>query len=312
LNPLQHMAALTSLVEEFIEDRKGQVRRGNLSPKTVREYRQPLEKVLLPFCEREGIVGASELNPKALDRLTDHLLTNGATSGKTLSRATINSYLRSVRVFLNWAEKQGATVGKVTLLENESAHIRPLTRPEITRIENAAERERDRLIIRLLADTGIRVGELISLRVDDLIPAGSKFFIRVRGKTGERDVAIMPELHKRLKRYIAETRPKKSESNRVFLGLRRRPGGGVEPLTESGVQQVVRELAQTAEIGRRVHPHLFRHSAATHLLNNGVSPLHVKTILGHKSLAMIDRTYSHITPVDTYDALRLALQADRA
>jgi len=311
LNPLQHLAALTSLVEEFIEDRRAQVRRGNLSPKTVREYRQPLVQVLLPFAEREDIGDVSGLDAKALGRLQDHLLTHGATSGKTLSRATINSYLRSVRVFLNWAKDQGAIVGKVTLLENEGAMLRPLTRQEISRIENAAERERDRLIIRLLADTGIRVGELVSLRIDDLIPAGSKFFIRVRGKTGERDVAIMPELHKRLKRYIADTRPKKSESNRVFLGLRRRPGGGVEPLTESGVQQIVRELAEAAEIGRRVHPHLFRHSAATHLLISGVSPLHVKTILGHKSLAMIDRTYSHITPVDTYDALRLALQAER-
>ena len=304
------MAALTALVNEFIEDRQAQVRRRNLSPKTVREYRQPLVQVLIPFAEREGIRQMSGLDAKALGRLQDHLLEHGATSGKTLSRATINSYLRSVRVFLNWAKAQGEIVGKVTLLENDTARIRPLTRDEIRRIENAAERERDRLIIRLLADTGIRVGELISLRVDDLIPAGSKFFIRVRGKTGERDVAIMPELHKRLRRYIVETRPKKAESNKVFLGLRRRPGGGVEPLTESGVQQIVRELAETAEIGRRVHPHLFRHSAATYLLNNGVSPLHLKTILGHKSLAMIDRTYSHITPVDTYDALQLALRAD--
>ena len=296
-------------MDEFIEDRQAQVRRRNLSPNTVRAYRQPLVQVLIPFAEREGIRKVSGLDAKALGRLQDHRLEHGATSGKTLSRATINSYLRSVRAFLNWARAQGETVGKVTLLEDESAMIRPLTRAEISRIENAAER--DRLIIRLLADTGIRVGELTSITVDDLIPAGSKFFIRVRGKTGERDVAIMPELHKRLRRHIAGTRPKKAESKRVFLGLRRRPGGGVEPLTESGVQQIVRELAETAEIGRRAHPHLFRHSAATYLLNNGVSPLHLKTILGHKSLAMIDRTYSHITPVDTYDALQLALRADR-
>ena len=73
----------------------------------------------------------------------------------------------------------------------------------------------------------------------------------------------------------------------------------------------MRELAETAEIGRRVHAHLFRHSAATYLLSNGVSPLHLKTILGHKFLAMIDRTYSHIAPVDTYDAIQLALRSEK-
>ena len=73
-----------------------------------------------------------------------------------------------MRVFLNGAKAQGETVAKVTLLDNESPMIRPLTRDEIRRIENAADWELDRLIIRLLADTGIRVGELISLTTDDL------------------------------------------------------------------------------------------------------------------------------------------------
>src|SRR5437879_2199820 len=101
------MAALTVLLDEFIEDRQAQVRRGNLSPKTVREYRQPLVQVLLPFAERERIGAVSGLDAKALGRLQDHLLANGAASVKKLSRATINSYLRSVRVFLNWAKEQG-------------------------------------------------------------------------------------------------------------------------------------------------------------------------------------------------------------
>jgi integrase/recombinase XerD len=285
------------------------VARGDLSPKTVREYRQPVQQVLLPFCRREGIVDAIELDADALSRLKDHLLTNGATSGKTLSRATINSYLRAVNVFLNWARRRDDGIGDaVKLLTIKRPDLETLSRDEISRIENAAERERDKLIVRLLADTGIRVGELIGLRMTDLIPQEGKFFIRVRGKTDLRDVPILPNLHKRLRRYITETRPKRAQSDRVFLGLRRRPGGEIEPLTESGVQQIVRELAEKAVIGRRVHPHLFRHSFITLHLNRGVSPLHLKKIVGHKSLAMIDRVYSHIMPVDAYDALQRSMQ----
>jgi integrase len=300
---------IDQLVSDFLADRQAEVTRGDLSPKTVREYRQPLQRVLLPFCGREGIADATELDVKALDRLKDHLLANGATSGKTLSRATVNSYLRAVNVFLNWARKRDSGIeGTVRLLRMKRPTFPVLSRDEINRMENAAERDRDKLIVRLLADTGIRVGELVGLRVTDVLPQERRAFIHVRGKTDSRDVPLMPELHRRLRRYIAETRPRRAQSDRVFLGLRRRPGGEIEPLTESGVQQIVRELGITAEIGRRVHPHLFRHSFITDRLNRHMSPLHLKEMVGHKSMTMIDRVYSHITPVDTYEALERSMQ----
>jgi integrase/recombinase XerD len=119
----------------------------------------------------------------------------------------------------------------------------------------------------------------------------------------------VPELYTRLRRFITETRQKKVASDRVFLGQRRRPGGEVEPLTESGVQQIVRELAEKAEIGRRVHPHLFRHSFITWQLRRGTTPMHLKVMVGHKSLAMIDKVYSHLEPTDAYDAMLRSLQA---
>jgi integrase len=299
------------LVSDFLADRQAEVARGDLSPKTVREYRQPLQQVLLPFCRREGIADATELDETALDRLKDHLLANGASSGKTLSRATVNSYLRAVNVFLNWARKRDSGVeGSVKLLRMKRPTFAVLSRDEINRMENAAERERDKLIVRILADTGIRVGELIGLRVTDILSRERKAFIHVRGKTDSRDVPLMPELHQRVRRYIAETRPKRAQSDRVFLGLRRRPGGDIEPLTESGVQQIVRELAgpDKADIGRRVYCHLFRHSFITDRLNRHMSPLHLKEMVGHKSMTMIDRVYSHITPVDTYEALERSMQ----
>lgn len=295
------------LVREFLADceRRSRLPADNddrLSRKTIREYRQPLEQVLLPFCDREGIADAAELDGDALERLRDHLTTNGARSGKTLKTPTVNSYLRAINVCLSWAEKRHKGNGaRVKLYKLKRPRYDVLSRDEIARIEAAAERERDRLIVRLLADTGMRVGELVGLRTGDIKSDGGRVFLTVNGKTDERDVPLMPDLHKRLRRYINETRPKKAESDRVFLALRRRPGGGVEPLTESGVQQIIRELGETAEIGRRVYCHLFRHSFVTDKLNRRMSPIHLKEMVGHKSMAMIDRVYSHIKPADVYE-----------
>ena len=76
------------------------------------------------------------------------------------------------------------------------------------------------------------------------------------------------------------------------------------------MQQLVRELGQRAGIAKRVHPHVFRHSAATHMLRRGMNPLLVSKVLGHESLAMITRTYSHLTVDDAHEALMAALRAD--
>jgi integrase/recombinase XerD len=246
-----------------------------------------------------------------LFRIQNRPASNGARSGKSLKTPTVNSYLRAINVCLNWAKGRDQRVeATIKLFKPKRPKRDVLSRQEIDRIEAAAQNERDRLIVRFLADTGIRVGELVGLCIGDVVSERNRYYIRVDGKTDHRDVPLMPDLHRRLKRYVEQTRPKRAYSDRVFLSLRRRPGDGVEPLSESGVQQIIRELAETAEIGRRVYPHLFRHSFITYQYSR-MPTLHLKEIVGHSSTAMIDRVYSHIKPADAYDALARSMQAAR-
>lgn len=305
------------LVREFLADceRRTKLPADNddrLSRKTVREYRGPLEQVLLTYCAKKGISDTANLTADELERLRDDLAANGGKTGRQLKTPTVNSYLRGINACLSWAERRHKGSGsRVKLYKLKRPRYDVLSRDEIDRIEAAAERERDRLIVRLLADTGMRVGELVGLRITDIKSDGGRVFLTVNGKTDERDVPLMADLHRRLRRYINDTRPKKAESDRVFLALRRSPWGGVEPLTESGVQQIIRDLAEAAEIGRRVHPHLLRHSFITDRLNRQMSPIHLKEMVGHKSMAMIDRVYSHIKPADVYEAFQRSEQARR-
>ncbi len=82
---------------------------------------------------------------------------------------------------------------------------------------------------------------------------------------------------RRLRRY-ADHRP--GDSDRLFLALRRGASGDFQPLTENGVQQMVRDLAERAGLQHRVTPHVFRHSAAAWMLRSGMNPLLVAQILG--------------------------------
>jgi integrase/recombinase XerD len=246
---------------------------------------------------------------RALDRLTTGLLNEGGRRGP-LSKFTVATYVRAINVFLRWARREGE-VGDVKAQAPKLPRrlLDVLTRNEISQLEDTAKTERDKLIVRVLADTGIRVTGLTELRVTDLVERDRHAYLRVREKGDkERDVPIMPQLGRRLRRYIERGRPRDVVSNRVFLALRRSRHGEYEPLTRFGVGQMVRLLGEEAGLPKRVHPHLFRHSFATWALTRGMNPVQLAQILGHSSLAMIQSVYSHLTPQDAYSALERVMR----
>ena len=134
-------------------------------------------------------------------------------------------------------------------------------------------------------------------------------YLHVRGK-GERDrLVAIPGLQRRIERYIQHGRPKDSRSDHLFLASRRGKRGDYEALTARGVQQLIRTLGQKIELGKRVYPHLLRHSFATTALAKGMNPIQLADILGHRSLVMTQNVYAHLSPSDSYEAMAKLLLA---
>lgn len=276
-----------------------------LSIRTVEFYSRTLRRVLLPFLEREGI-GRADLTKRHLERLAAELL------GKGLARQSVKTYLTAVNTFLTWCKDEGELA--VSVQAPRPSVQRPildvLSGKEIQALEDAATSERDKLIVRVLADAGLRLGELRRLRLEDLVANGRERQLRVRDTKSHRDrlVPLTPGVFMRLERFCRRTRPE-CASDRIFVTARKGSSGDFEPIAETTVQQLVHLLARKAGIVKRVHPHLFRHSLATELLRRGTNPIQVRDILGHSSLAMIDRVYSHLTPTDASKALLAGLLA---
>lgn len=297
-------AETPTLLIRALEEFEVAGRAKGLSPRTLQgAYGYPLRE-FMGWATGQGISDPGQLDQRVLDRWMVHLRDEGGTKG-SLKPATIHSYARAVNAFLGWLRQDGDVDvrGKAKLPQLRRQVLDVLSPEEMRRLEDAAEAERDKLIVRLLADTGIRVGELIKLCTGDLVESGRDRFLKIEGKGGrDRLVPIAPRIHQRLDRYIRRTRPDAS-SNRIFVGLRRGRSGDYEPLTSSGVEQLVRVLGEKASIKRRVHPHLFRHSAITDQLRKGVNPLLVAKNAGHSSLSMIARTYSHLDAGDVASAM---------
>ena len=172
----------------------------------------------------------------------------------------------------------------------------------------AADSERDKLIVRILGDTGIRLGELLGLTVTSLYEDGRDRYLKVTGKgSRERLVPVKPVLWTRLKRYAERGRPEDCDTDRIFISLRRRSSGMYEELDARAVQQMLRAVARKAGVTKPINPHSFRHSWVTNSLRSGVNPLLVARIAGHKDLSMIQSTYEHMNMSDASRELMKAL-----
>jgi integrase/recombinase XerD len=288
--------ALAQLVEDYLAHvgARGSARR------TLSVYRFNLTRVFLPWAEAESITEPNQLDQRVLDRFSNHLLGKGS-----LSRASVHSYSRSVNSFLVWARKAGdlKADARAQLPRLERRVLDVLTEQEVARMIQVATNDRDRLIVRILASTGVRLGELMALRVDDLVEQGSRRFLRIRGKgRKERLVALKPDLFRELRRYALHGR-RETTDDRLFVGLKKRPDGAYAPLQSRTVEDMVKGLADAAGITKRVHPHLFRHSFITWQLRRGMNQILLQQMVGHADLSMIATIYSHMNANDAYDEM---------
>jgi len=267
------------------------VERG-LSANTLDAYGRDLARYL-DFLEKEGVVHPDGIAPPQVLRFLARLKEAGL-SARSRARSLVS--LRMFHKFL-LAEKI-ATVNPTSRVEaprSMQALPHTLSPAEVERLLAAPTGEeafacRDRAMLDLLYATGLRVSELVGLKLEDLqIEVGYLFAF---GKGSKRRIVPMGEtaIHE-LRRYLAEGRPfleRETSSPHLFLN---RSGKG---LTRQGFWKIIKRRAREAGINKNITPHTLRHSFATHLLENGADLRAVQTMLGHADISTT-QIYTHVT-----------------
>jgi site-specific recombinase XerD len=154
-----------------------------------------------------------------------------------------------------------------------------------------------RIAIRLIVSTGVRVGELCRLRLDDISPDGST--LRIQGKGSRDRVAYVTdaELRRELCLLVETKRRNGVAVSAVFVN---RNGSMMKP---QSIRSKLRRHAKESGLGRHVTPHMLRHTAATLLIETGVDIRFVQRLLGHSSIATTE-IYTHVSD----EALRITLE----
>lgn len=289
-----------------IEDYLQACRARGVRLSTIRNaYGNPLRRSFLPWAVGQGVTDPAGVDQRIVEAYAAHLRDDGGKDGRQLSENTVWTYLKSLRQYVAWVHEEDGGAPRVRLRKPPGRKVDVLEREDIKRLERTAAAERDRVIVRVLADTGMRPGELCSITGGSLRRDSRRHYARVEGKTGIRDVPVQPELWRRMKGLARE------DGDPIFVGLRRDPRTKhVEPLTPHGVAEVITRLAEESGLRQHVTPYTFRHSACRWMLLSGLSTVEVEAILGHGSDRMIREHYANIGRDDAHDRLMQLLRAE--
>lgn len=149
-----------------------------------------------------------------------------------------------------------------------------LTKEEIRLLINSIKNKKHKLIVMLLYSSGLRVSEMLNLKVGDLELGEGIGWVRSGKGAKDRLFLLSNKLVEELKEYIQD----KKDSDYVFTGRSGR-------MTPRSVQKIIKRAIKTAGIEKDCHPHSLRHSFATHLLESGENIRKIQLILGHSQLS---------------------------
>jgi integrase/recombinase XerC len=273
----------------------------NLSPHTLASYRHDLSRYDSFLRDRgmtEGQAGLAEARAFV-----------AVLAGEGLAARSVNRIVSGVRGYYRWrerfAEDGGAPLGNPFadirslrtdkrlpsfLFEDEMQKLLELPARTGASPEDPFLALRDRTALELLYSTGCRISELVSLDVTDV--SLKERTARVMGKgSKERIVFIGREALAALREYLprrAARAGRDADSARALL-----VNGRGARLTDRGVRFILGSYLSAAGLGKRVTPHTFRHSFATHLLDRGADIRAVQELLGHASLSTT-QVYTHV------------------
>jgi len=274
----------------------------NASPYTVRNYTNDLvgnykrgsKKGFFQFLRLKQINSLEKVDKYVLRDYISWLM------GQGIVKASLARKLSAIRSFYRYLVRE--EILPTNPLEKASSPKLDRRLPSFLTIEETVrllkapdlatpQGLRDRALIELIYASGLRLSELVNLNLGQVNLDTRE--VRVWGKGSKERVVLMGEpAAKALSNYLSQSRPRLSGKRRdggaLFLN---RYGGR---LTKRMVQMTLGKYAQEAGIDKRVHPHLLRHTFATHLLDGGADLRVVQELLGHANLSTT-QIYTHVT-----------------
>jgi len=258
----------------------------NLSQNTISAYRNDIKKFIKFLKEKKY-----RLKEIDFSKFTEFLLN---LKKQNLSASSIIRIISSIRNFYKFLYARGYVSNYLFIETPKSDRNLPevLSFTEIEKLlsvkNNSKTYKRDIAILELIYGSGLRVSELVNLKIDDI--NFKQKFMRIKGKGNRERIAFLNEVAlKRINEYLPERAKNKKSSHSPFLFLNK----SGSKLSRQFIWKIVKKYVSLAGLDKNVKPHTLRHSFATHLLESGLDLRIVQELLGHKNLSTTE-IYTHI------------------
>ncbi|MFH1822876.1 MAG: site-specific tyrosine recombinase/integron integrase [Patescibacteria group bacterium] len=257
----------TSITRDPMYYLEQEMRLRNFSRKTIKSYLY-YNKELLRFASYKSI---KEINKEDVKDYLDYLITGGK------SYATINLIINALKFYYEGILRRSFFKSDFGIKRPKKEKKLPvvLSKLEIIKMIDACENNKHKLMIQILYCSGVRVSELVNLRIND-IDFNRKIVIIKEGKGNKDRISIISKVViANVNKYLEEFKPLEY----IFEGYE-----AGKKLAIRSIQKVVRAAALKAGINKNISAHTLRHSFATHLLEHGVNLRYIQSLLGHARL----------------------------
>lgn len=249
----------------------GAKRIDGLSERTLKNYKYNLEM----FAERMN-KSAAKITTDDIRGYIGYLAEN-----RHLAETSLLTHINTLRAFFGWLHIEEKIkknpMAKIKSLKLDKKGARQaLTVEELERLRDACKTYREKALIEFLVSTGCRLSEVAQLRAADLNLADRS--VQVTGK-GDKDRVVYFSVRARL--MVHEYIVQRKGGDGLFVSSK----SPYDPLKPRAIQRIVHSLSERAGLEDRVHPHLLRHTFATHALNGGMDVTVIQRLLGHEDIA---------------------------
>ncbi len=272
----------------------------NRSPLTIRSSRYSLID-LERFLKEMKVYGIEQLHRDVLTEYQHDLAFRLTSKGTLLSPQSQTNYLKATRGFTRFLYKNDYLAGDLGAgIRSPKAPKRLpraiLEHAEIKKLFTSCSLQtnlsfRDRIILEVLYDTGVRASELLNIKTNNLDLDGG--YISIQSGKGDKDrvVPVCSRVCALIRDYLLVIRPAMLRGKDKGYFILNRKG---KQMGTSGLWLVVKRCTERAKIKKNITTHTFRHSCATHMLSNGAPIRHIQELLGHESLEST-QIYTRVT-----------------
>lgn len=260
-----------------------------LSPRTIRNYDYILRKLQNTFYKPVGTITTADIK----------MLMYAEAEKK--SPSSMNTFMTPIKLFFAWLQNEEFIIknpcASIKPAKEPKRMRKPLTEEQVEQLRDSMLTRREKAILEFFLSTGCRLSEALNVKIKEL-DFNNKTLLVIGKGNKERKVYFTERCKRALLNYLKD---RKDNCEYLFI-TDRKP---YRKLSTRGMEVIVNKMQQKSGLDRNIHPHIFRHTFATHALRSGMKPEVIQQILGHEDVGITLKVYAKLAESDVEHSYRM-------